>query len=189
MLLPQPRHQVRQFFADPGDLPGAVDDHAHLAVFELRVELTTIRVGDDVGDDAPVIHQQGTYAPDLDVFAPSINLNIIGSRTTPADADATAARLQDSRKLLETTIASVRDLITDLRPPALDDYGLLAGLRWIGAEVNRRTGLQVSVEGEEPSLRPRVKAQTSALLAASPMRRLVKLPGPVPATMRCSTSS
>lgn len=78
----------------------------------------------------------------------SINLNIIGSPN--AQPDATAARLQESRKLLETTIASVRDLVTELRPAVLDDYGLLAGLRWVGEQVRARTGLQISVVGEEP---------------------------------------
>lgn len=94
----------------------------------------------------------------------SINLNIIGSSN--AQGDATAARLGDSRKLLEQTIASVRDLITELRPAALDDYGLLAGLRWFGAQVHERTGLKVAVLGEE--LSPRLDpAAESALFRIS----------------------
>lgn len=86
----------------------------------------------------------------------SINLNIIGSRNGQVHADATALRLKDSRILLEQTIASVRDLISELRPAALDDYGLLAGLRWFGEQVHERTGLGVSVLGEElsPRLEP-----------------------------------
>ena len=90
----------------------------------------------------------------------NINLNIIGSRSGQAHGDATVVRLGDSRKLLEQTIASVRDLITELRPAALDDYGLLAGLRWLGEQVLERTGLRVSVLGDElsPRLDPAVES-------------------------------
>ena len=92
----------------------------------------------------------------------SINLNIIGSSASQRDAAATAARLKDSRELLENTIASVRDLITELRPAALDDYGLLAGLRWLVDRVRQRSGLLVSVSGEEPS--PRLAPQVESAL-------------------------
>ena len=92
----------------------------------------------------------------------SINLNIIGSRAAESQAGAWAARLLDSRKLLETTIATVRDLITELRPAALDDYGLLAGLRWFSAQVSERAGLQISARGMEPS--PRLESRVENAL-------------------------
>jgi two-component system sensor histidine kinase UhpB len=90
-----------------------------------------------------------------------INLNIIGSKSADK-TDASAVRLMDSRKLLETTIASVRDLISELRPPALDDYGLLAGLRWYGEQVRDRTGLAVAVQGSEPL--PRLESRVENAL-------------------------
>ncbi|MHB1872102.1 MAG: PAS domain-containing sensor histidine kinase [Steroidobacteraceae bacterium] len=80
----------------------------------------------------------------------SINLKIIGGNAADSLTAASVVRLRDSRKLLETTITTVRDLITELRPAALDDYGLLAGLRWFAAQVSARTGLYIVVQGEEP---------------------------------------
>src|SRR6185503_1836049 len=67
-----------------------------------------------------------------------INLNIIAGALPEQTGDRIAARLKDSRALVESTMASVRDLITELRPTALDDYGLLAGLRWFGEQIRIR---------------------------------------------------
>lgn len=86
-----------------------------------------------------------------------LNLNLI-ARSLQSDGDA-ATRLRDSRSLIETTIGAVREVISDLRPPVLDDYGLLAALRWLGEQLRERTGLQVSVSGDErqPALEPQVQ--------------------------------
>jgi signal transduction histidine kinase len=40
----------------------------------------------------------------------------------------------------------LRRLISDLRPPHLDDLGLAAAIRWYAKEVQTRTGLEVQVE-------------------------------------------
>ncbi len=82
-----------------------------------------------------------------------INLNMIGSSLPPSTAVELKARLQDSRELLEGTMVTMRELIAELRPPALDDYGLLAGLRWYGAQVQARSGMVTVVEGDEPAPR------------------------------------
>lgn len=87
-----------------------------------------------------------------DLTALGIHLNIIGR--SAADPRAAAARLEDSRILLENTIASLRGVIAELRPPVLEDYGLLAGLRWYGDMVASRAGLDVEVHGADPDPRP-----------------------------------
>jgi signal transduction histidine kinase len=43
----------------------------------------------------------------------------------------------------------VRDVMTDLRPPMLGDYGLLATLKWYATQFTRQSGLAITVEGEE----------------------------------------
>ncbi|HSK87822.1 MAG TPA: PAS domain S-box protein [Anaerolineales bacterium] len=58
----------------------------------------------------------------------NINLIIINSQL-PADIiQQIGPRLNDSMKLVAETIALVRDVMTDLRPAVLDDYGLEAAL-------------------------------------------------------------
>jgi two-component system sensor histidine kinase UhpB len=47
----------------------------------------------------------------------------------------------------------VRDVMVELRPPVLDDFGLLAALRSHAARFAETTGLVTEVLGEEPSPR------------------------------------
>ena len=39
--------------------------------------------------------------------------------------------------------------MSELRPPMLDDYGLLPALQWYANEFSGRTGIQVTVDGDE----------------------------------------
>ena len=57
-------------------------------------------------------------------------------------------------KLLKETMGSVREVMSDLRPPLLDDYGLHAAIEWHAAQLQARTGLQVAVEGRDIGARP-----------------------------------
>jgi PAS domain S-box-containing protein len=92
----------------------------------------------------------------------SINLNIIDGLIPLELQPKLAERLRDSKGLVENSISFARDMIAELRPPALDDYGLLAGLRWYGAQVQRRTGMATAVEGDEPV--PRLAAPVEGAL-------------------------
>lgn len=60
----------------------------------------------------------------------------------PARADAELARDAD---LAEQTAATLREIIRGLRPPILDDLGLVPALRHLATEVRQRCGLQVDV--------------------------------------------
>ena len=78
-----------------------------------------------------------------------INLNIVCSQLSGQAAGAVYARLNDSLALVEQTTQRVRELMADLRPPVLDDYGLVAALRWYGEQFNARTDIPVVVHGDE----------------------------------------
>ena len=56
----------------------------------------------------------------------------------------------------------VRDVMADLRPPALDDYGLLAALRTHADALSGRLGVPVVVTGQEPE--PRLSPATETAL-------------------------
>jgi signal transduction histidine kinase len=49
--------------------------------------------------------------------------------------------------ILAETAKRIRDVMSDLRPSVLDDYGLMAAIRWLGERISTRTGLTISVEG------------------------------------------
>jgi signal transduction histidine kinase len=57
-------------------------------------------------------------------------------------------------RLLQETMGSVREVMSDLRPPLLDDYGLHAAIEWHASQLQARTGLQVAVEGRDLGERP-----------------------------------
>lgn len=91
-----------------------------------------------------------------------INLNIIRTQMPEEAAAPVRSRLDDSLSLVEQTAARVRDVMADLRPPVLDDYGLVAALHWYGEQFARRTDIATAVEGEEPV--PRLAARVENAL-------------------------
>ena len=60
----------------------------------------------------------------------------------------------EAKKLLDTTLRSVRDLVMGLRPSMLDDFGLQPALEWHVREFRRRFNIPVglSLSGELDSL-------------------------------------
>lgn len=85
-----------------------------------------------------------------------LNLSLLDSAAEPGLPAASRSRLRDSQDLVTGTMAAVRDLIAELRPAVLDEYGLQPALRWLAEQHQRRTGVTVRVEGEEPA--PRLPA-------------------------------
>ena len=79
-----------------------------------------------------------------------INLNIVRTQMPKEALTQICSRLDDSLSLVEQTTERIRNVMADLKPPVLDDYGLVAALRWYGAQFSSRTGIPVYVQGEEP---------------------------------------
>ena len=81
------------------------------------------------------------------------------------DSGATVAvgqRLDDAQSLLQAASNQVRDVMADLRPAALDDFGLLAALRDHAAGVAARLRIPVTVQGKD--LAPRLPPATEMAL-------------------------
>jgi signal transduction histidine kinase len=83
----------------------------------------------------------------------NLNLNIITSQLSNESKAKAGARLQDSMSLVEETTMHIRDVMAEMHPQVLDDYGLLAALRWYCERFSDRSGIAVEVSGEEPSPR------------------------------------
>ena len=75
---------------------------------------------------------------------------------------AAGERLHDAQSLLEATSNQVRDVMADLRPAALDDFGLLAALRDHAAGVSARLRIAIAVQGKD--LEPRLPLATEMAL-------------------------
>jgi PAS domain S-box-containing protein len=88
-----------------------------------------------------------------ELTALSLNLTIIDGALPEATAGKVRERLEDSQELLEETTRHLRNIMTELRPPGLDELGLLAALREHVSQVARRSELEVTVAGVEPQPR------------------------------------
>jgi PAS domain S-box-containing protein len=72
--------------------------------------------------------------------AAKLNLKIIAPDVPPA----AAGRLKDSVQIIDRLLQQVRQLSLDLRPPLLDELGLVPALRWLADQQAQRAGLRVS---------------------------------------------
>jgi len=71
---------------------------------------------------------------------------------TPGGANAST--FDELEELRKDTMDSVRQTMSDLRPPLLDDYGLVSALESHARRFSARTGLAVSVSGHRFGARP-----------------------------------
>jgi PAS domain S-box-containing protein len=82
-----------------------------------------------------------------------INLDIVTAQSAKA-AGEVRSRLEDSIALVESTADAIVNVLSELRPPMLDDLGLLPALEWYAREFSTRTGVDVSVVGDDQMRRP-----------------------------------
>jgi signal transduction histidine kinase len=81
-----------------------------------------------------------------------INLNIIRVEMPKNGPKNLYDCLAESQDLVEQTTQLIRGVMSDLRPPMLDDLGLVETLHWYGDQIASRTGLTVIVKGDEDKL-------------------------------------
>jgi signal transduction histidine kinase len=78
-----------------------------------------------------------------------VNLNLLKS-LIPGDAVSLVhSRLNDSLLLVKQTTERIRNVMTSLRSPVLDDYGLVAAIDLYGKQLTEQTGIDIVVRGEE----------------------------------------
>ncbi len=80
----------------------------------------------------------------------NINLDIVLGQLSDAGL---RRRLQDSLRLVDATLQSIENVMGELRPPLLDEYGLGAALAWYAEEYAQRTGMEVKVDNAHDAAR------------------------------------
>jgi PAS domain S-box-containing protein len=88
-----------------------------------------------------------------ELTALSLNLTIIDAALPDATPPKVHERIEDSQEILEGTTRHLRNIMTELRPPGLDELGLLAALQEHAGQVGRRAEVRVTVAGVEPQPR------------------------------------
>lgn len=82
----------------------------------------------------------------------SVNLRIIHDLLPAPAPEVLVQRLQNSAALLERTTAQVRNVIGDLRPMSLNEFGLLSTLRRWGERIRQRSGIEINVLGDSDTV-------------------------------------
>jgi PAS domain S-box-containing protein len=82
----------------------------------------------------------------------NINLIIISGQLTEKVEEQISTRLNDSMKLVAETISLVRDVMSNLRPSVLDDYGLEAAIESHLSQFRSRYEIRVKFDEPEPSV-------------------------------------
>jgi two-component system sensor histidine kinase UhpB len=83
-----------------------------------------------------------------------INIDILQAALAAQGNDEVLARVADSAALLESTMDTIENVMSELRPPMLDHHGLAAALDWHARNFSRRTGIAVEVRARDPAVRP-----------------------------------
>jgi two-component system, NarL family, sensor histidine kinase UhpB len=77
-------------------------------------------------------------------------LELVRQTLPPEAIAAVGARLDDARALALRAVEDTRDVMADLRPPALDEFGLAPALRSLAETFGSRNRIQISVRGGAP---------------------------------------
>ena len=79
------------------------------------------------------------------------------------DLDHTSllAKTQVMSSLIDTTIQAVRQISIELRPPILDDLGLVAAIEWQLQDIQNRTGLQYELISPQEEVTLEVDGRTT----------------------------
>jgi signal transduction histidine kinase len=73
------------------------------------------------------------------------------AKLLPSEDHAARSQITHIRSVAEDAVKSVRDIALLLRPPMLDDLGLVAALEWQAREISRRSEMEVDVHSEHVS--------------------------------------
>jgi PAS domain S-box-containing protein len=89
----------------------------------------------------------------------NLNLKILQNQIQPEFKPEIQKRLNDSLMMVEETTHKIRDVMADLNPPVLDEYGLVAAIKWYCGDFTNRTGITTHVSGDklDPPLTPSVE--------------------------------
>jgi len=89
------------------------------------------------------------------------NLNFVRTQIPYSSRNGATiwSRLNDSLTLVEQTGERIRNVLAELRPPMLDDRGLVDTLDWYARRFGKRTGLTVIMQGKPltPRLGPTIE--------------------------------
>ena len=73
------------------------------------------------------------------------------AKLVPPEDRVMQAQIAQIKSVAESAVKSIRDIALLLRPPMLDDLGLVPALEWQAREISRRSDMEVEVHSENVS--------------------------------------
>jgi PAS domain S-box-containing protein len=70
-------------------------------------------------------------------------------KNLPGSESSSPGRIAHMQSLLDNIIVRTKSIASSLRPPLLDDFGLLAAIKWLAEEFEKKNGIACSVESPE----------------------------------------
>lgn len=113
-----------------------------------------MRLANVEDDERRALHAELHDQVGAHLSALRLELDVAADLLSRNQAPEAERHLTSARGVITETIAKARDLMAELRPPALDDYGLVAALRTFAESTSARLNLPVRVSGEELLPRP-----------------------------------
>jgi signal transduction histidine kinase len=120
-----------------------------------------VRLGTVEEDERRLLHRELHDRVGANLSALRLELYVTDHLLAHDDRAAAKKHVESANSVLKETIAMARDLMAELRPPALDDHGLVAALRTLVRAQAERLGIPLQVHGSDLQRRPSPFAETA----------------------------
>ena len=85
-----------------------------------------------------------------DLTALGMNLSIIYDTNLSKSREQIGSQILNAQKILQKVNKSIRNIMAELRPPVIDDFGLSPALKWYSESFSSRTGIAVVLQMDDP---------------------------------------
>ncbi len=116
---------------------------------QLALHLQSVREAERTAIAREIHDELGQLLTGLKFDLTRLKITLAESRTRPKRRASDAA-IADMVQLVDMSLACVRRIATELRPPALDELGLVAALEWQVREFTDRTGICCVIQVPSP---------------------------------------
>jgi PAS domain S-box-containing protein len=113
-----------------------------------------MRLANVEDDERRALHAELHDQVGAHLSAVRLELDVAADLLSRNEAPDAQRHLASARDVIIETIAKARNLMAELRPPALDDYGLVAALRTFAESQSTRLNLPIHVSGADLAPRP-----------------------------------
>jgi signal transduction histidine kinase len=129
-------------------------DRRRLIESERTTQNLYVRLANVEDDERRALHAELHDQVGANLSALRLELDVAAGLLARNELASARVHLGGARDVAAETIAMTRDLMAELRPPALDDYGLVAALKTFAESQASRLNVPIHVSGEH--ITPRV---------------------------------